>query len=134
MAVEELPEPPPNAERFVSLADRTLQSGGWCMPSGYDFGALQERAILPSFPIRRGGIRWPRWPIATKVVKDRPRRWYVEASYPRPEASQERETERIGPFAKRRHAEQANLALIQLNNRINELYWAERRSNEQHPE
>lgn len=118
MAVEELPEPPPAVERFRALADRTLRDG-WCMPSEALY-PYREPLTLPQITTRRGGTRWPRWQLTTKVVKERARRWHVEASYPRGE------TERIGPLTSRRKAERVEVALIRLNQQVNELYWAEK--------
>lgn len=93
----------PTAELTTdAMTDKT---GGWCAPSGIDYGQGIAMSV-PVLSIRRGGIWFARFTVHTYVRKAGFREFYVNIR-PHGRAG----FDEIGPFSRRKHAESAKVRI-----------------------
>jgi len=110
------------SDESVSAAEQT---GGWCAPSHAQvFGWAHTPAMeLPTIGIKRGGIRFARFPVYTTVKKMGFRTFYVQTR-----VHSQSNHDLIGPFKKRKQAQHAKDVVDAMNRTIDDLYWQERNS------
>lgn len=131
-----------------AIVSEPLKAGGWCAPSacgagicrlndphdetcegpgsayermeGADWSHMLE---LPALSVTRGGFKFSRFPVYTTVKKQGFREFYVTVrTHTRPDA------ELIGPFARRKHANNAKKVIDDMNRILDSLWTKEKNS------
>lgn len=122
----------------------TELNGGWCAPSRCAVGVCTTDAeheegcegpgwayarlrigggmlMLPEITVNRGGIRFQRFPVHTTVIKTGFREFYVTVR-----VTGQDNADRIGPFGKRKRAENAKKVIDTMTRMLDDMHRQER--------